>query len=627
MIRKSLELMRRIKEELENYISNKLGVAVELETPKNRDFGDLALPCFVLARHLKKPPQEIAWDLSKALEHELIERLEAVNAYLNIFLKKDALIDHVFNKPYNWPNNHKRLIVEYMNANPNKPLHIGQARNVAIGDTIVRLARLLGYEVHAANYGDDSGVNVGYNIVAHLYYNIPLETGEKFDHFCGRVYTEMHRREHEKEFKERLVDTLLKIEEGRDRDLMELHKKYTRQCVIAQIESCWRLNAYFDLVNWETDILHLKFFEKTIEILKEKDCVKYAEDGDAKGCWILDLANVPEFKNLKHPYQVLIKSDGVATYVAKDIVYAMWKLGLIDDDFYYEKLIKQPNNKYTYTTTSLPNTNEHPLFGNYDIAISVIDKRQSHAQNVVRTALKLMGFTRGKEYIHLPYGVVYITPKTLLEFGIELDEEEKSKEKLAFSSRKGWVITLDESFELVKKHAYNETKQRNPDKTDSWLNEVAENITLAAMRFFLLKSDLNQDIVFDIDNVLEMKGDTGMYVLYTYARISGILAKSGLKELPDADLSLLKDGEDYKLIRKMVDFEDVVIEAFKKLMPSMICNYILELCQLFNSYYSSVPVLKADSSLRNARLKLLLAVQKTLKNALNLIGINELDRV
>lgn len=157
-----------------------------------------------------------------------------------------------------------------MSANPNKPLHIGQARNICVGDSMRRVYEYLNYDVTSCDYGDDSGVNVGYNIVGHLYYDIPTTTDKKFDHYCGEIYTKMRQYEEDPIFKQRLSETLLKIEEDTDPKIKALHQKYTQDCTQQQMVSCRRMGAYFNLVAWETNILHLKFFTEAMDVLKAK---------------------------------------------------------------------------------------------------------------------------------------------------------------------------------------------------------------------------------------------------------------------------------------------------------------------------------------------------------------------
>lgn len=125
-------------------------------------------------------------------------------------------------------------------------------------------------------------MNVGYNIVGHLYYGVPLETDKKFDHYCGEVYLKMRGYDEDPEFKQRLSQTLLSIEKADDEKVLKLHEEYVKRCTIEQLKTCWRLGASFDMINRETDILHLNLFEEAIEMLKKNGHVKFADEGDAK---------------------------------------------------------------------------------------------------------------------------------------------------------------------------------------------------------------------------------------------------------------------------------------------------------------------------------------------------------
>jgi arginyl-tRNA synthetase len=626
--------MKKIENKLKNILKEKLDINnFYLEIPPESQMGDFSLPCHQFSKELKRDPNEIAKEFSEKLKNEYISKIEVIGPYLNIFLNKEIVIKDIFEEKKEKIEKKEKVLIEFLSANPNKPLHIGQGRNICIGDSMVRISKYLGYRTDAGSYGDDSGVNVGYNLLAHLEYGYPLETEMKFDHYCGKIYTEMRQKEEKEEkenenFKEKLSKILLSIEKGDDKKILELHKEYTRKCTIAQFETCWKMNSFFNLITWETDILWLKFFEETFEKLKESGFVKYSDEGETKGTWILDLSNEEEFKNTKNPYQILVKSDGVATYPAKDIVYAIWKLGYLEKDFFYQKLVKQPNNQYIFTTSSEKENSEKVDFGNYDLSFAVIDNRQSYAQKVVKKALEILGYLKkGKEYYHISYGVVYLTPKTLIDFGFEISEEEKKEKKLPFSSRKGWFITIDETYNLMKKKVIEEFKKRNIDKNEEWINETSNKITLGAFRFYLLKTDIKQDIVFDIDSALDMKGDTGMYILYTFARISSIFKKIKEKKEEKINYSLLKEDLEWEIIKEISKKEEMIEEAFNSLSPNILCSYLLNLSQLFNSYYSKISIIKSEEEIKNVRLNLLKKIQLTLKEVMNLIGMIEVEEV
>lgn len=600
-----------------------------IEIPPDSKMWDLAFPCFVLSKIYKKNPAQIAEELSKKISSPYF-KVKNISHYLNIFFDKKFYNQKVLQNNYTHWKKDERILLEFLSANPNKPLHIGQARNVCIGDTMSRVFKHLEYDTDIISYGDDSGVNVWYNIVGHLYYNIPTETDKKFDHYCGEVYTKMKKYEDE-EFKKILSETLLKIEKWWDKSIQDIHEDYVTKCTVAQFKSCWDINSYFDLVNWETDILHLDFFHEAVEKLKNEWVLKFAEEWDAKWCWIIDLSSLEEFEKEDKQYQIIIKSDGVATYTGKDIAFAMWKLWLIGRDFYYKRLIEQPNWKIIYTTTHDSKYEKKYWFKNYDHTITVIDNRQSLPQKVVKWAIKLCNKWKelNKTYKHLGYGVVYLTPNTLEKYWFELTDEEKNQKKLPFSSRKWWVVTIDDTLRLMKEKAYQETKKRNPDKDELWIKDISNKIAISAFRFWLIRTDLNKDIIFDIDEITDMEWETGTYILYTFARISSILRQwnYNLESDDNIDFDLLTDETEFQLIKKLDESNTVLLSAKNELKPHLISRYLLDTCKLFNLYYNKINILKNEENLKNARLFMLIKIKEKLKLYMNIVWMLEVEKM
>lgn len=608
-----------------------------IEIPPENIPGDFAFPCFKLSKLLKKSPQQIAEELERNLHSEYFSSFVNLSWYVNAYINKIIFTTDFFqfwilnSKLWIKDSSKTKILIEYMNANPNKPLHIGQARNVCIGDSMRRIYSSLWYTIHAFNYGDDSWVNVGYNIVGHLFYDYPLETDLKFDHYCGKIYEEMRKKDEDPHFKQLLSETLLKIEEGVDEDLKELHYDYTRRCALDQVRTCRRMNAYFDGIVWETDILHLKFFAEAMDLLRQKWVMTFADDGEAKGCWILDLSTLPDYQKEEKQYQILIKSDGVATYIAKDIAFALRKLGYLSKDFGYDIFEEDPRGETMYTTNaeSTGKQTKHG-FWNYDTAITVIDNRQLQAQAIVQSAFKLLGLDKDhKTYMPLGYGVVYLTPETLTKLWYTLTAEERAEKRLPFSSRKWRTVTLDEMMKMLHDKAYFESKERNPEKDDIRLDEVAESIAIGSLRFFLMRSDIDKDLVFDIDEVLDMQGETWAYILYTGARIQSIIDAAGIFEYLDTKMiaSLLNEPEEFALIKKLAEFSSVVIEAKDQLAPYLICRYLLDMAKLLNSYYAAVHIMKSEEQTKKARVMLLERVRDTIQKGMDLIWMKFLDRM
>ncbi len=642
-----------------------------IELPPQADLGDLAFPCFTLAKTLKKAPQVLATEIAAQLSETLpaqFAKIIAVGPYVNVFFDTKSYVNGVLLAHTNvWHKNtwnsvdakKKKVLLEYMSGNPNKPLHVGHARNVCIGDTLRRSYEDAGYEIQTSHYGDDSGVNVGYNIVGHLYYGIPLESpdkNQKFDHYCGDIYLQMRSKDEDEEFKNHLSKTLHAIENNSDPEIMKLHKKYVKKCTIEQLRTCWRVGASFNMINWETDILHLDLFAEALGILKERGHVVFVDDAyiahggenfaDAKGCWVVDLSSLPLYQKEEKQYAILVKSDGVATYVAKDIAFAMRKLWYLEKQFHFFDFVQQPDWTEVYSTTSDESIGENIAFGDYNQAITIIDNRQIPAQTVVRSSLELLGllWTNAdgveKEYTPLGYGVVYLTPNTLLKSGFSLSDEEKTLARLPFASRKGWTVTMDDMLDALHARAFEESKKRNEDIDDGELHKTAESIAISAFRFFLTKTDILKDITFDIDEVLDMEGETGAYVLYTNARIHAVVRKvvdSGdvsadmLHALDSAQLAkyigLLDHPLEIHIVKKIDELQSVVLEVVDTLSPHLLNRYLISACQLFNSYYNEVHIGKSEQDLKIARILLLQYFGATLGKAMTLLGMKWVERM
>jgi arginyl-tRNA synthetase len=603
-----------------------------IEIPPSNIPGDLAFPCFKISKQIQKSPNDIWKQLSQQLKSEYFSSFQNLWAYLNAHINKPKFINdtlsHFNNKPLKHWNNTK-VIVEYMSANPNKPLHIGQARNICIWDSIRRIYQYCWYDVHAFDYGDDSWVNVGYNLVGHLYYQIPFESDKKFDHYCGEVYSQMRLKEEDPEFKKLLSQLLLQIEAWDDPTINKVHTDYVQKCTIQQFKSCRRMDAHFDVVNRETDILHLKFLAEAMEKLRDNWYIQYVESGEAAWCRIIDLSSLPEYSKEEKKYQILIKSDGVATYVAKDIAFAMWKLGYLSKDFKYDVFTHDPDWKIIYTTHAGDHDKKKWHFGNYDIAITVIDNRQSRAQEVVKSSLKLLWYTNKiKQYLHLPYGVVYLTPQTLLDSGYKLTPQEQAEKRLPFASRKWRTVTIDEMMEILHQKSYRETKQRHPEALDPWLDEVSEKLAIGSFRFFLSKIDISKDIVFDLREALDMQAESGAYILYTWARLNKLLTESSHWNNETINQwNILTEDLEFDIIKKMSEFEQTVIESQTQLAPHLICRYLLDFSKLLNSYYANIKILSAPEDIKNARLRLIYQSLEVLKKAMNLIWMQFIEKM
>jgi arginyl-tRNA synthetase len=514
----------------------------------------------------------------------------------------------------------RRVAVEHTNVNPNKALHIGHARNLVLGDSLARILRHLDYDVQVLNYIDDSGAQVADVIVGFKFLGIsdsPPE-GTKFDSYCGdSVYVKVNEEyARDPKLKEKQSLVLKEIEKGGG-EIAEYARKIVDRILSAQLETCWRLGSTYDLLNWESQLVHSGMWSDLFERMKEKHMVKLETKGENKGCWVIEDPDTREQK-------VVVRSDGTIVYVAKDIPYAAWKIGLVPNPFgfrVYEHA--QRGGKPLYTTT-LDKGGEGVSFGSVDFAVSVIDARQNYLQRIVSRVLEGLEEGSAKRYLHRAYEVVALSRKAAKSLGFEIEGEFAH-----MSGRKGLYVNVDKVLSAMAAKAVEETRKRNPTEREEWVAAVAEAVAVSALRYELVKQDHDKMIVFDIEESLKYEGDTGPYLLYTFARAQRILAKTeGKPELTPDSAAKLTRQQERALVKKMAMLDKAFFMADEYLSPREMAKFAHELAVCFNEFYERVPVNKeGDGALRNARLAMVDASSRVLAHAMDLIGLPHPDRI
>lgn len=614
---------------------------VELLRPPNPELGDVSSPVGLrLARETRKAPGAIAKELAETIDSSanwrLIGGVQAhdsgyVNFRTNWGLFAYELIESILRPAggvlqLDAPGARMRVAIEHTNVNPNKALHIGHARNLVLGDSLVRTMKRLGHEVQTLNYIDDSGAQVADVIVGLKFLNLSDKApeGVKFDAYCGDVvYTkvnQVYERDPSLKEKQRLV--LKEIEKGSG-EISEYAEKIVSQILAAQMETCWRLGARYDLLNWESHILRTGMWKDVFEELKAKGIAVLETEGDNAGCWVVKDKELGDDK-------VLVRSDGTVVYVAKDIPYAAWKIGLVQDRFSYRIYGTQPGGRTLWSTTSKSSGLEtaapsHPKFGGADLAISVIDSKQSRLQQVVSRVLERMEGKENERYLHRAYEVVALSKKSAESLGMTVE-----KEFVHMQGRKGIYINVDTVLDALKNKSAEETKRRNPDRSDEWLDSVADALAVAAFRFELVKQDPDKMIAFDMESSLRLQGDTGPYLLYSYARASRILAKSGATD-PKVSVETagkLTHPKEVSLLKLISVYDKSVLEAEHYLSPKEVATYAHSLAATFSEFYEAVQVnSEADPSIREARLAMIQSFRVILKDALELLGMQALEEI
>ncbi|MGQ9468510.1 MAG: arginine--tRNA ligase [Nitrososphaerales archaeon] len=629
---------REFKEHVKKSVELAIGEAdfpmIDFEPfePPKPEFGDLSVNvAFIIANKLGLNPLEVAEAIGDKLripKDSLIADFEAHKlGYINFKVRYPdlayrAIFDAISKENYGSLNigKGKKVCIEHTSVNPNKALHIGHVRNLVLGDSIYRILKFTGHDVQVLNYIDDSGLQMADIVVGFKYLGFPLEppNGEKFDHYCGdQVYVrvnELYTTKPELIMKQKEV--LKAIEKGSS-DIANFAKELTKKIVIEQLKTCWRIGAYYDCLNFESHIIETKLWDVLFNSMKEKGIVQLVKEGELSGCWVIKIEGEEEEK-------VLIRSDGTLTYIAKDIPYAAWKIGLIEDPFQYDIFVKQPNGKDLWSTVSGKGRDDL-AFGNSDMAITVIDVRQSRLQRIISYILSLLEEKLEKKYLHLGYEVVSLSKRAADELGITIGE----KKFIHMSGRKGIYMNADDVLDALHKRAYEETKKRNPNESEKWLHDIAEKVAISALRFDLIKQDLDKMIVFDLRESLNLEGETGPYVQYAHARASSIIQKAGTKpRITLESASSLNHPTELELIKMISKFDLYVEEAVKNLSPKTIARYAYQLATDFNIFYEKSPVLQEkDEMKREARMALVQAFKNVVKTAFNLIGIETPDRI
>ena len=625
-----LELLENIHKKTAEILDsqNYTPVSFSVEAAKP-GFGDIMCNVsFLLSKQLKKNPQDISNELSKLYQFDDLPEIKNVKShpsgYLNFSIDyatlNDIVISSSLEENYGSLNlgNNEKIVVEHTSVNPNKALQVGHIRNVILGDIVSKILRKGNFDVKVLNYVDDSGLQVADIIVGFTELGFSQEppNNEKFDHYCGdTVYVKTTEKyETDKKLEEKRHEILKQIEDGSSQ-VSKMAQSITRKVLDEQLKTVWNLGVFYDCLNFESQIIHSKLWEKIFEKLKSDNQIKFEDSGDNAGCWVIPAEGEDD--------KILVRSNGVATYIAKDIPYAAWKLGLVDDPFSYKIHSTQKNSQTLYETTldEICDHDDNKICLSGNKVITVIDNRQIRLQKIVSGLMAK--FKEEGAYTHLGYESVTLSADTVKSLGLSVDGESAQ-----MSGRKGLYVNADTVLETLTKRVYDESKSRNDDLSESELEKIANIVAVGTIRYEMIKPDLDKIITFDLKNSLRLEGDTCSYIQYSYARASRILEKMDAKPNFDTGFEILSSEYEKNLIKKIAMFDVQINDSVNNLSPKVIAKYSYELAVTFSSFYEHVKVLKSETTeLLNARLCLVVSFQKTLKSSLGLLGIDAPERM
>ena len=450
-------------------------------------------------------------------------------------------------------------------------------------------------------------------------------------------------------------DMLHAIEGGHGDDA-EIGHLVADAVVKAHLATMWRLNIVYDVLPRESEILHLQFWATAFEQLKQRKAIYLETEGKNTGCWVMpgsafravsqkteqqanrddagnDADGTEDGADTGGDSKVIVRSNGTVTYVGKDIAYQLWKFGLLGKDFYYRHWHRYPNGHEVWSSTDQPQQVPSPHFGRGSRVYNVIDSRQSYLQDVVVAGLRALGYEKQAENsIHFSYEMVALSPRTCIEMGIELSEEDKRRPYVEVSGRKGLGVKADDLIDKLIEKALDEVRMRYVPETEEKNRRTAEQIAVAALRYFMLKYTRNSVIAFDFAEALSFVVETGPYLQYATLRarrILGKLAERG-EAFPHFQTSLTREAMARQLANEdcwqallMASKADLAIErAVTSGEPSHVARFAFDLAQAFSGFYQKFHVLdEPDAERKTFLLWMTDYFQSQLERTLGVLGI------
>jgi arginyl-tRNA synthetase len=562
---------------------------VTLGAPPQIQLGDFTIECFPLAKQFRKSPKVIAEEIVAKIETgNLIKEATAVGPYINLRLNSEPFFHFACASPLSTVARDdksdelppRRIMVEYLSPNTNKPLHLGHVRNGALGMAVSRLYEAIGCKVIKANLVNDRGVHICKSMLAWKKWGegmTPESQGIKGDHFVGNWYVRFSKEADAAPSLDAEALEMLQKWEADDPDTVALWKRMNEWVYAGFAETYHRLSLEFDTFYYESQTY--KHGKQAILSGLEKN-ILYR---DEKGNTVFPLPEKKFGLDEKGGSKkiTLLRPDGTSLYMTQDI------------------------------GTTLLKVTDHQI----KECVFVVGSEQNYHFQCLFAILEALGFDWAKRCHHLSYGMVYLP-------------EGKMK------SREGKIVDADDLITSMEALAAEEVRKRDPEGelTDAEIHHRAVKIASAAIKFYLLRVKPAQDIHFDPKESISFDGFTGPYCQYVYARICGILRKATDKgfdiSVESGSFSCLGEEEERILALQLIHFPEAVERAAGELNPSTIANYVFNTAKIFNQFYNKYSVINAENrELALARLRLTDAVAKIIKEGLRLLNIEVLEKM
>ncbi len=531
-----------------------------IEKPKNQLHGDLAFPCFSLAKVKRKSPTIIAQELSGKIQTPMFEKVEVVGAYLNVFLNKKWVSEDVLTEIIKQKDRfgaldigkNRNVTVDMSSPNIAKPFSMGHLRSTVIGNSLAMIVEKCGFKPIRINHIGDWGTQFGKLITAYKLWGDAEQVKQNPIKELLTLYIKFH---DEAETDPSLIEQgrswFKKLEDG-DEEALSLWQWF-------RDESLKEFSRIYELMNVTFDSFAGEAFyndkmDRVVQLLEEKRLLVES-----------DQAQVVELTDEGLPPCLIKKSDGATLYATRDLAAALYR-------------------------------KEHYDF---DLSLYVVGNEQSLHFKQLIAVLEKMGYQWAKSMTHIPFGMML-------------------KDGKKMSTRKGKVVLLEEVLNESISMARHNIEEKNPNLTNK--EAVAKQVGVGAVMFHDLKNFRMNDIEFSLEEMLRFEGETGPYVQYTFARGCSILRKANWQLNDPLQLSFPSWEKEWKVVSLLTEFSNTIKRAYEQFDPSQVAKYIVDLAQAFNKYYGEVKILEENAE-QQARLALVYSVTIVLSEGLRLLGI------
>lgn len=558
-----------------------------LESPPDLAMGDLGMPCFALAKALRKAPNVIAADIAKAVPsagREWVAAVTAAGPYVNFLADRPRLARAVLESPSGVLKAAPKgvaVLLEHTSANPNGPLHVGRARNPIVGDTLARLYRAAGYDVEAQYYMDNLGRQVAtlswgkWNLDPA---NLPPAGRAKIDHDLVRYYQAAHDLAKSDPKVAAEIKSLVEQLESADATLLKRVRPVYEACFEGMQESLTRLGANYDSIKDESDVVLDGSVARTIEALKRLPIAGVEPDGAN----FLDLSNI--LKGQKDKFY-FTRKDGTSVYATRDIAYHAWKA---------EQVLKASDRTAAWKGGA----------GGRGRLVDVLGEDHKLQSLQVGAALDALGITR---------------PTVLFYAFVSLPEGK-------MSTRANRVVFLDDLLDEAVERAEAEVRKRRPELDDAAVRAIAESVGVAAIRFNIARIQPEKPIEFRWEEALNFEGDSAPYLMYAYARAANLVRKCREAGIKPATRDFQPQDGEIRFLATIARYQEAVQSAVEQDAPHRMAAYAIQLAGAFNEYYRDHRVLECEDRAQQAlRLATMEAGQAALGATLHCLGMAALD--